>query len=66
LQRNNLRSVSWSDSCKDTPTETAQNLTDDKDRLVRCEESDEDESIQEEESHDDDFAVTVFGGEPSV
>jgi hypothetical protein len=66
LQRNDLRSVSWSDRCKDTPTETAQDLTDDKDRLVWREESDEDESIQKEECHDDDFAVAVFGGEPSI
>jgi hypothetical protein len=66
LQRNNLRSVSWSDRCKDTPTETAQNLTDHKNGLIWREESDEDESVQEEEGHDDDFAVAVLGSEPSI
>jgi hypothetical protein len=66
LQRNNLRSISWPDCRKDTPTETAQNLTNNKDWLVGREESNEDEGIQEEESNNDDFAIAIFGGEPSV
>jgi len=66
LQGNNLRRVGWTNCCKDTPTETTQDLTDDKNRLVWCKESDEDEGVQEEERHNNDFAVAILGSEPSV
>jgi len=41
-------------------------LTDDQNRLVGCEESDEDEGIEEEQSDNDDLAVTILGSQPSV